>query len=176
MSTLKEQISKLLEKNAIQALIDEVETTPKPGLVDLWDSGSHKDMDINTFYDSIDSLKGYFYEVSMVSFNNHDPSNLFKEIRPIGIEAEKKMLSKTKNVNTHKGLIFSLGILVSASSYYYSKHHRFEIEEILEFVKEMTKEDIENDFEKMSKTKPTTHGEKLYCRFKNRGIRGFDLS
>ena len=94
MSTLKEQISKLLEKNAIQALIDEVETTPKPGLVDLWDSGSHKDMDINTFYDSIDSLKGYFYKVSMVSFNNPDPSNLFKEIRPIGIEAEKKFLNE----------------------------------------------------------------------------------
>ncbi|MGN1296005.1 MAG: triphosphoribosyl-dephospho-CoA synthase CitG [Bacilli bacterium] len=172
MNTSKEQISKLLDKLAIQALFDEVETTPKPGLVDLWDSGSHKDMDINTFYNSIEALKGYFFNISMISFNNANPSSLFSQIRPIGIEAEQKMFTATNNVNTHKGLIFSLGVLVSASSYYYSKHHRFEIEEILDFVKEMTQNDLQHDFEMMSTTEPFTHGEKLYSLYKNRGIRG----
>lgn len=38
------------------ALLGEVFTTPKPGLVDLWDSGAHRDMNWITFQKSTDAV------------------------------------------------------------------------------------------------------------------------
>ena len=45
---------------ATQALLYEVATTPKPGLVDRENSGSHRDMDFFTFQASAAALQPYF--------------------------------------------------------------------------------------------------------------------
>ena len=41
------------------ALLGEVFTTPKPGLVDLWDNGAHRDMNWITFRKSADAITPY---------------------------------------------------------------------------------------------------------------------
>ena len=102
------QISSL----AMASLLYEVAATPKPGLVDRDNSGSHKDMDFYTFQSSAVSLNQFFEEFTLCGIKNHERSceDIFALIRPIGIQAEAVMKQATNGVNTHKGMIFSLGI------------------------------------------------------------------
>ena len=97
-------------------------TTPKPGLVDMNNSGSHSDMDIYTFIDSSSVLVSYFRKFSLagIRYCNDEPYQLFEKIRYLGMLAEDEMLISTNNVNTHKGLIFSLGIICSALGYLFA--------------------------------------------------------
>ena len=98
---------------AVQALIKEVKTTPKPGLVDLRNNGSHPDMSVEIFEKSAVSLEGYFLESIETGRKYADETydKLFSELRRAGILAEKNMYDVTGGVNTHKGAIFSFGIL-----------------------------------------------------------------
>ena len=90
---------------AMKSMIYEVAVSPKPGLVDRFNSGAHKDMDFFTFIDSSMIFMDYFYKCTMtgIEFKEEDYSLLLKSIRPLGIEAEKKMFAATNGINTHKG-------------------------------------------------------------------------
>ena len=100
------------------ALLKEVGTTPKPGLVDLHDTGAHKDMDYDTFVKSTYAIKPYILRMAVEGFHwNHELKNLFPHIREIGKQAEKAMFQATDGVNTHKGIIFTMGILATAAGY-----------------------------------------------------------
>ena len=98
---------------AYNALIREVNVTPKPGLVDRNNSGAHKDMDIRHFFASANTLRPYFCTCAEEGYLTRDlpPEELLPRLRPKGMEAEKTMYQATFGANTHKGLIFSLGIL-----------------------------------------------------------------
>lgn len=98
---------------AIEAVLFEVSTTPKPGLVDRENNGAHFDMDIFTFMSSTAGLHRSFDEMFELGLNNqHLPiQELLPALRQIGMEAEHRMFEMTKGVNTHKGIIFTLGIL-----------------------------------------------------------------
>lgn len=101
---------------ACRALLFEVCTTPKPGLVDRDNSGSHKDMDIFTFMSSASALWPYFEECAQIGLANAALSapETLAALRPAGRRAEGMMLGATAGVNTHKGAIFSVGILCAA--------------------------------------------------------------
>ena len=102
-------------KQAVGALITEVCITPKPGLVDRANSGAHRDMDIFTFVDSSLALFPYFREITAYSLTYDGTCDgLLPKLVPRGIQAEQDMLLATGGVNTHKGAIFSLGILCAA--------------------------------------------------------------
>ena len=98
---------KIVEESANFGLLEEVWTTPKPGLVDRRDSGSHKDMDYVTFKRSIKAIVPYIVEMARtgLSFEGRE-EELFLVVREIGKSAEKAMLYATEGVNTHKGAIF----------------------------------------------------------------------
>ena len=51
---------------ACQALLDEVNTSPKPGLVDRFNAGSHRDMDIFTFAAAVPALYPYFFRCAEI--------------------------------------------------------------------------------------------------------------
>ncbi len=53
---------------AWQALLEEVYTTPKPGLVDLYSCGAHSDMDISTFEKSAKALYPYFVQMAVFGY------------------------------------------------------------------------------------------------------------
>lgn len=94
---------------AQRALLYEAITTPKPGLVDCNNSGSHLDMNLFHFMESAALLGNYFEACTMLGITNAG----FEALQLRGIQAERDMLQQLK-VNTHKGAIFALGILCYA--------------------------------------------------------------
>ena len=102
----------LLAQLAENALREELDTTPKPGLVDRDDSGAHRDMDYEKMSRGISALRPYFTELAVTAGKGLDAES----VRKIGIEAEKAMLEATHGVNTHKGALFCIGLTVSAAA------------------------------------------------------------
>ena len=100
---------------ATQALQAELDTTPKPGLVDKDNNGAHRDMDYVLMQRSIDTLRPYFVKLALLGCADTLPSHT--AIRDAGIEAEKAMLAATNGVNTHKGALFSMGLAVVAAAH-----------------------------------------------------------
>lgn len=100
---------------ATQALQAELDTTPKPGLVDKDNNGAHRDMDYALMQRSIDTLHPYFLQLALLGCADALPTHT--TIRDIGIEAERAMLSATNGVNTHKGALFSMGLAVVAAAH-----------------------------------------------------------
>ena len=100
---------------ATQALQAELDTTPKPGLVDKDNNGAHRDMDYALMQRSIDTLHPYFVKLALLGCADALPTHT--SIRDIGIEAEKAMLAATNGVNTHKGALFSMGLAVVAAAH-----------------------------------------------------------
>lgn len=109
----KSTIPYLVADLAERALRLELDTTPKPGLVDRQDNGAHKDMDYALMSKSISALRPYLTRLALDSAKDIDPA----KIKEIGIEAEKAMLKATGGVNTHKGALFCIGLSVAAASY-----------------------------------------------------------
>ena len=110
-ATLPERISEA----AVRALIREAETTPKPGLVDRRNNGSHPDMSLEMLLRSACSLKPYFRECARAGMKLEE-ADAFPTLRALGMEAEKTMLNATGGVNAHKGAIFSLGLLAASAA------------------------------------------------------------
>ena len=102
---------------AVRSLLDEVCVTPKPGLVDCSGSGSHRDMDIYSFNASASVLWPYFKTCfdKGVLFSELSPERILPLLKPFGLEAERVMFSATGGVNTHKGAVYTLGILCAAA-------------------------------------------------------------
>jgi len=96
---------------ATLALHDELALSPKPGLVTLIDNGSHDDMDAHTFMRSLFSLRSYFVRIAALGAEGA----LFEALERCGIEAEARMLAATGGINTHRGAIFTLGLLCASA-------------------------------------------------------------
>lgn len=161
---------------AIKALLYEVSVTPKPGLVDRNNSGAHDDMDFFTFMDSVASLGSIFSQCAQkgVVFSGSVKNELLKELRPIGIIGEERMFAATGGINTHKGLIFSLGIISAAAGLLYQKKKSniFTGDEVCEEVKLITAGLTQSDFTNLHKKTKLTHGERNFTRYGVKGIRG----
>ena len=113
---IAKSIAEDIGTKAYYALLEEVYTTPKPGLVDLYSCGAHTDMNVQTFEKSAEALRPWFIRMAAQGYLlTCTREDLFVEIRKTGILAEKAMFHATGNVNTHKGMIFTLGIFCAAA-------------------------------------------------------------
>jgi triphosphoribosyl-dephospho-CoA synthase len=101
-----------LARAATHALHDELALYPKPGLVSFVDHGSHDDMTARTFVRSIFSLRDYFRQIAALGAADAP----FAELERLGIAAEQRMLAATGGANTHRGAIFTLGLLCAAAA------------------------------------------------------------
>lgn len=99
---------------ATQALQAELDTTPKPGLVDKDNNGAHRDMDHALMSRSIRAIHPYFVRLALLGFATDMPSH--DDIVKTGIEAERAMFEATNGVNTYKGALFSMGLAVVAAA------------------------------------------------------------
>lgn len=99
---------------ATRALHAELDTTPKPGLVDKDNSGAHRDMDHALMSRSIRAIHPYFVRLALLGFAADIPSH--DDIVKTGIEAERAMFEATNGVNTYKGALFSMGLAVVAAA------------------------------------------------------------
>lgn len=169
-------IPKKIADLALRSILYEVSITPKPGLVDSINDGSHRDMNIFTFIDSSVSLYPYMYRCSQLGYKqDRDPKEIFKDLRPIGIEAEKTMFEATKGINTQKGLIFILGIVCANSSFLISKTNKINMDELCNLSSKMVKNIVDDELKTLIKTKEPaklTAGESLYLKYGITGIRG----
>ncbi|MBA0327530.1 triphosphoribosyl-dephospho-CoA synthase MdcB [Stenotrophomonas maltophilia] len=101
-----------LGRLAITSLHAELACAPKPGLVTPFDTGSHDDMDAGTFLRSLFALRHFFTAIADAGAADAP----FAILRAQGIAAEHAMLRATAGINTHRGAIFSLGLLVAAAA------------------------------------------------------------
>lgn len=107
--------SDAVSRICLRALLYEAAATPKPGLVDRHDSGSHGDMDLFTYIDSSVAIAHKFGAMFAAGWAAPEGgAELLRRLQRIGLDAEQGMLSATGGVNTHRGAIFSLGIFCAA--------------------------------------------------------------
>ena len=102
-----------LSEYAAEALLEEVELTPKPGLVDRRNNGAHTDMDLPLFRRSALALRPYFRRAAELGLERAD---CMPALQRAGREAEAAMLSATGGVNTHKGAVYAFALALAAQA------------------------------------------------------------
>lgn len=103
-----------LARTATQCLIDEARLSPKPGLVDSRGNGAHHDLSLALMERSAHSLAPTFQALAQQSWQRPADIALRQTIGRLGREGEQQMMAATGGVNTHRGAIWALGLLVSA--------------------------------------------------------------
>ena len=101
---------------ATQALIAEAELTPKPGLVDRRGSGAHSDLSLAVMRNSAFAIEPFIRLMAVQSINQHPNPQLRAALAATGRAAENAMLQATDGSNTHKGAIWTLGLLAAAAA------------------------------------------------------------
>lgn len=156
--------SDIIARISTYALFYEVSLSPKPGLVTLIDKGAHVDMDYIDFFKSALVLHDYFkiaYELGEKSEGED-----YKELRKFGVIYEKKMRKATHGANTHKGIIFSLGLIVYATAIEIKKKD-FSFEKIISRVAYLNR----GITSELNKKIATSHGEENFKKYGLKGIR-----
>lgn len=156
-----------------QALLFEVAATPKPGLVDRDNNGSHKDMDYFSFQSSAAALYPYFAQCTRIGRDSRSlsPEETFSRLRVPGKLAEGTMLHATGGVNTHKGAIFSLGIVCGALGRL-RRRDWADPERVLAECAAMTRGIVSRDYAGLTEETAKTAGQKLFLRHGITGVRG----
>lgn len=157
-----------VEALAVESLLDEVYTTPKPGLVDRRNCGSHRDMDLRLFEVSAKALQPYFRRCVEIGQETaaRSPEETFSALREAGIKAEEMMLRATGGVNTHKGAIYAMGLLCGSIGRLCPV---FDVDAILTESGNIARSAVRED---LASATGKTAGERLYLRYGIRGIRG----
>lgn len=165
---LEDHAAELLASLAWKALVKEVEATPKPGLVDQNNNGAHSDMDLPLFYKSAAALRPHFGNMARLAFAMADepPAALMAALREEGILAEKSMFAATGGVNTHKGAVYSVGLLTAGQAIALKKGGKAQ-----KYAAELAKSDLDTSLLKAERA-PETNGEHIYSRYGIQGARG----
>ncbi len=161
-----------IAKTAEDSLVSEVYTTPKPGLVDRDGRGSHTDMGIEEFLHSAKALFPYFKDAVKIGILGKDdaPDRVFAGLRERGIVAEGEMYAATGGVNTHKGIIFSMGIICCAVGRLMGTDGNIpRTDDILAEAAKLAEAGVKRD---LSRMKQDTAGGRAYLKYGQRGIRG----
>lgn len=155
---------------AVEAMLYEVACYPSPGLVSPISNGAHKDMNYFTFIDSTMALSKYFTLFVQEGLKDDGCKEIFHRIRKLGIEAEEEMFRKTKGINTHKGMLFLMGISCAAVGK--AIYEKKSFDDIKDIIKIMTKGIVQQELSTLNKKKDLSNGEKLYLKYETTGIRG----
>lgn len=166
---LTKQISAL----ALKALLYEISLTPKPGLVDKFSNGSHKDMNFLTFVNSTAAISVWLEELVKAgfSFSEKDFTRALPVIRNIGLRMESAMYQATGNINTQKGIIFLLGLSLFACGKIFSQGAHFETEQFRGIIKDICHNLVENELRAANPSK-ASHGEEIFQKWGFSGARG----
>ena len=167
---VQQEQGETIARLACQALLCEVLTTPKPGLVDRLNNGSHQDMDIFTFAASTAALHPYFAACARIGGEAATAPEAFAALRLPGRMAEGVMLEATGGVNTHRGAIFSIGILCAAAGRLSRAGWR--MDRLLDECAAMTKGLTAGDFADLTPENARTFGQRLYLSQGVTGVRG----
>ena len=164
-----------VSEKVTQALLDELYTTPKPGLVDRYNNGSHKDMTLATFEASAKALRPFWGKCVEIGQRTADelPAETFAQLRELGKMAEQDMYAATGGVNTHKGAIFTLGVICGAlGRLWRAEAPCRDVDLITRECSDMTRAAMDADFAALLPETVQTTGERLYLEHGLKGIRG----
>jgi len=109
-------LAERLGEHVVAALTEEVTLAPKPGLVDIRSRGAHHDLDWELMCASALALQPTFTELARAGLEMQSMPALRERIGAIGRDGEARMLDATRGVNTHRGAIWALGLLVTAAA------------------------------------------------------------
>lgn len=156
---------------AESALMKEVLLSPKPGLVDSNNTGSHYDMDMTTFIASISAISPRLGDFYSYGWNNALlPAAVFLHgLREIGKRCEQAMFAATHNINTHKGAIFAFGLILSVIGKMLKNKKFCSYKTISQEIKMVCQGLVDRE---LIHNKAKTTGEKLYHQFQLTGARG----
>ncbi|NVO15303.1 MAG: triphosphoribosyl-dephospho-CoA synthase CitG [Rhodoplanes sp.] len=156
----------------VDALMREVRLTPKPGLVDLRNTGSHRDMDVSTFVASAAAIRpGLAGFVVLGAEIALAPAEAVLELaRPAGMACERAMLAATGGVNTHKGSIFAFGLLLCAAGRLWALGLPLDADAVCAEVARITDGIVARELRRPGE--PRTAGERLFQRHGLTGARG----
>lgn len=159
---------------AVRGLLFELGVTPKPGLVDRANNGSHEDMDFFLLTASATQLAPYFRTCALLGIQNADQpaEKTFHLLRYHGKCAEDSMFAATGGVNTHKGAIFSLGILCAAAGRLAYTDRCYDAWAILDEGQAMAGPALREEIAGLDRARPRTAGERIYVCHGLRGVRG----
>lgn len=153
-----------------QAILLEVSTHPKPGLVTRLSNGAHKDMSIFTFMMSSAVLSKAFNDLQDIGQEHRGTlAELFCKLRSYGVGAEAELLRVTKGVNTQRGILFAGGIVSAVSGY--AMNMGLSRNALLPMIKEMAAGLVARELKNLDHAAMTA-GEKLYYKYGITGIRG----
>lgn len=157
---------------ALQALLKEVCLSPKPGLVDMMNNGSHRDMNFNTFIASIKAISQWFDDFYLYGYRlkPQHQSNFLTGIRPIGLACEQAMYQATNGVNTHKGGIFAFGLLLGVIGYLQQQQKHLNVEVICNTLATFCHGIVDNELARSNSAQ--SMGEQLFIRHRLSGARG----
>ncbi|MCR9002148.1 triphosphoribosyl-dephospho-CoA synthase CitG [Rahnella perminowiae] len=157
---------------AAEALRREVWLTPKPGLVDSANNGSHSDMDLPLFLRSIDAITPWLHQFFTLGQQDFlQPSQgMLMRIRPTGLACEQAMFGATQGINTHKGGIFSLGLLCTAAGRLIGQRRLLTRNRLCAEVAAMTQGLVERELQHCRQ--PVSAGERLFVAHGMTGARG----
>lgn len=171
----KHSVVRKLSAFALKGLLQELSLSPKPGLVDRYGSGSHRDMDFATFLNSSAVLSVYFSDLANYAFEFSDENlmNCLPKLRQIGLLMERDMFSETKGVNTHKGVVFLMSFCVFACAYLIAKSN-FSVSNVVAILKLLNNNVVEKELAGLSLSENKTHGEICFQKYglSGAGIRG----
>lgn len=158
---------------ASRALLYEVLATPKPGLVDKNNSGAHRDMDIVTFETSALALIPYFQAFVTYGTDHcgEPPETMLPKLRELGLQAEVDMMRATGGVNTHRGIIFSLGFILCALGIWHGRGQRPTRSELRETCLRLAAP-LAGEPRAVLNQSAASHGEQLYIKYGVKGARG----
>ena len=105
-----------LARLAVSALQREARLTPKPGLVDARRPGAHTDMDLPMLLASAEALEPFFAQIAAAAASLAWDVALREEIGAVGRSADAAMLATTGGVNTHRGALWAVGLLVAGAA------------------------------------------------------------
>lgn len=157
---------------AWRAMIAEVNLSPKPGLVDRFNCGAHRDMALADFHNSAAAIADWLPRfVSYGASSAKRPEgDVLPGLRALGMACETAMFRATAGVNTHKGTIFSLGLICAALGRLYQSQQPLTAETICAtvaaFCQGLTQRELQQN------NPQRTAGQRLYQQLGLTGARG----
>ncbi|QGH62969.1 triphosphoribosyl-dephospho-CoA synthase CitG [Serratia proteamaculans] len=157
---------------AYRALLVEVNLTPKPGLVDRHNNGAHRDMNLGHFYRSARAIG-----IWLPRFIRQGRDDAFRpaveqllRLRPLGLACENHMFQATGGVNTHKGSVFSLGLLCAAFGRRYQQQRHIDAKTLCSEVARMCDGLVARELQQHNALQ--TAGQRLFAEHGLSGARG----
>ena len=169
----EESLAYWIASAAVEAMLFEVSATPKPGLVDRDNCGAHDDMDYFTFMTSAAALHSSFDEMvrAGIRCQGKPVTALLPELRHTGVQAERNMFSRTEGINTHKGMIFTLGLLCGCAGWNADKGV-LDADTLCLLAAEMCQGICTKEYANLEQKIQLTKGERMYLKYGCKGVRG----